>query len=105
MLNRRVLLESRLVAKLVRVPPTLRTNFSTTPPYFRGPTKYKSKRTKLDVNRRIQTPEELLQQASNVDVENLRRDVKERTEIRYIKPNKFWMSKVFPNLDIPPSFS
>ena len=106
MLNNRTFLKTRVVAKLIRIPVLPRcTSFSTSVPRLRGPTKYKSKRNKLDLDRRIQTPEELLQQASNVDVENLRKDVKEMTEIRYIKPNKFWISSVFPELSVPPSFS
>lgn len=78
--------------------------FSTSNILFRSPSKYKSKREKLSVDRRIQTPEELLKQASNVDIENLRKDVKERTELRYVKPNKLWFSEIFPNLTTPSSF-
>lgn len=79
--------------------------FSTSSIVLRNPTKYKSKREKLDVNRRIQTPEELFLQASNVDVENLRKEVNERTKIRYVDPNKYWISKTFPGLNLPNFFS
>lgn len=67
--------------------------------------KYKSKRTKLAPEKRIQTPEELFHSASNVDIENLKKDVEERTKLRYIEPNKLWISKIFPDLKLPPNFS
>jgi exoribonuclease II len=80
-------------------------NLSTTKQVFRGPSRYKSKRTKLSPDKRIQTPEELFHSASNVDIENLRKDVAERTELRYVQPNKVWISEVFPDLNLPESFS
>ncbi|TID30297.1 hypothetical protein CANINC_001177 [Pichia inconspicua] len=83
-----------------------RVTFSTSTILSRGgAAKYKSKRTKLPADKRIKTPEELFESASNVDIENLRKNVEERTELRYITPNKLWMSKVFPNLKVPKTFT
>lgn len=79
-------------------------HFSTTNVVFRGPSKYKSKRNKLKIDKRIQTPEELLLQASNVDIDNLRKDVKHRETYRYIEPNKLWIGKSFPDAEIPENF-
>lgn len=105
MLSRRAFLTLRAATKYNTCTSVIScSKFSTSNILFRGPSKYKSKREKLSIKRRIQTPEELLQQASNVDIENLRKDVKERTELRYVKPNKLWISGVFPDLETPPSF-
>lgn len=80
--------------------------FSTSTVLLRnGAAKYKTKRTKVPAEKRIQTPEELFESASNVDIENLRRDVEERTELRYITPNKHWISKTFPDLKVPKHFT
>lgn len=105
MLSKHAFMAAGAISKFAHLSVISRVNFSTTRSSFRGPSKYKSKREKLDINRRIQTPEELLQQASNVDIENLRRDVKERTEIRYVEPNRLWISQVFPALELPKSFN
>lgn len=105
MLSRRTFLTLRSATQFPRLVVIPCSKFSTSSVLFRSPTKYKTKRLKTAVKQRIQTPEELLEQASNVDVENLRKDVKERTELRYIKPNKFWMSRIFPDLNVPTSFS
>lgn len=78
---------------------------STTVNYRGNPTKYRNKRNNVPINKRIQTPEELLMQASNVDIDNLRNEVKERTDLRYIKPNKKWITEVFPDINLPLKFT
>ncbi|OWB76500.1 hypothetical protein B5S32_g652 [[Candida] boidinii] len=40
---------------------------------------------------RIMTPEELLQQAGNVDIEKVKSELAERHTIRYERPNAFWI--------------
>ncbi|GMF42930.1 unnamed protein product [[Candida] boidinii] len=40
---------------------------------------------------RIMTPEELLQQAGNVDIEKVKSELAERNTIRYERPNAFWI--------------
>lgn len=79
--------------------------FSTSLLALRSPDKYRSKRLNRNYEKRIQTPEELYHQASNVDTENLKKDVQKRTELRYIKPNKLWISQVFGDMDLPENFT
>ncbi|GMG40109.1 unnamed protein product [[Candida] boidinii] len=37
------------------------------------------------------TPQELLQQAANVDIEKVKSELAERNKIRYERPNAFWI--------------
>ena len=100
---------SRIITPGLRIAPVVTSihylNFSTTRACPRGPTKYKKKHTKLPADKRIRTPEELLQQASNVDVDNLRNEVQQRTQLRYVKPNKYWMNRILPGISLPEDFS
>lgn len=50
-----------------------------------------SKRTPT---RHIRTPEELLQQASTVDIDNLHADVDERYDLRFRQPNLSWINQL-----------
>lgn len=77
--------------------------FTTSRMVARNPPRFKSKGTKRTPIKHIQTPEELLQQASSVDIDNLKRDVDLRYNLRYTQPNLDWIKTQFPNLS-PPSY-
>lgn len=76
-------------------------SFSTTSPLLRINRPRSSKQK--TISHRIKTPEELLEQASSVDIDNLKKDVEFRTDIRYTEPNKKWLS-TFSNVEIPSYF-
>lgn len=78
--------------------------FSNSSPVKRNPPKPKTRKSKTTPLRHIQTPEELLQQASSVDLDNLKRDVDTRYALRYIQPNLDWMRTQFPSLSLPAYF-
>ncbi|VEU20565.1 DEKNAAC101506 [Brettanomyces naardenensis] len=51
------------------------------------------------------TPEDLFAQASNVDVNNLKKEHDERRQIRYVEPNKYWLQHLFADDAFPSDFS
>ncbi|ODV84618.1 hypothetical protein CANARDRAFT_200824 [[Candida] arabinofermentans NRRL YB-2248] len=53
------------------------------------------------------TPEELLQQASSVDIDNIKQELRHRKQVRYVEPNKQWILDHLniPESELPPKFS
>lgn len=79
--------------------------FSTTLPLARNVPGMRSRGSKRTPIKHIQTPEELLQQASSVDIDNLKRDVDLRYTLRYAQPNLDWIKHQFPDLSLPSYFN
>ncbi|QPG75387.1 hypothetical protein FOA43_002741 [Brettanomyces nanus] len=57
------------------------------------------------VSKRIMTPEDLFKQASNVDVNNLKKEYDERKQVRYAKPNQKWLERIASKQDLPDDFN
>lgn len=81
--------------------------FSTTYTSYRNP-RLRNRRFEKTVNKmkkRIMTPEDLFAQAANVDVKNIKKQYDQRTNARYIQPNKQWLSKICGKSELTPDFN
>ncbi|ESW97634.1 hypothetical protein KL918_003007 [Ogataea parapolymorpha] len=67
-----------------------------------GSRKTKDKSPRLQV---VKTPEELLQEYRNVDIDNLREQYENLNKVRFCEPNRQWISAMFGLESVPKDFN